>query len=446
MLELTGLQGTYTLTTGVPFAIGRSSILLEGLNSKGTEVAVKVFRSMPTRGRGLSGETEFLNEIKAQRALQHPHVLPILDFGVASWAEYGPFVVLPKCGAGNLRAIMMTKDFMPLSQTLEILSPLASAIDYAHCNGVIHGDIKPENILFTKHLSQPYLADFGVAKYFPVQERITTAAEGDAGSSAYMSPEQVELGIQSPRSDIYSLAVLAFEMLTGSLPFDVSVTTFQQMTAKIAGQLIPAQTLNHLISDETQRGLNWGLRTDRSQRPASATELVAALSLDDKHQIPLPSDKSAKNAPQGRIFVSYSHQDEKWLQKLSTVLKPLTRDSQIRLWSDHMIRAGSDWKGEIGSALKSARAAVLLVSQNFLASDFIFEKELLPLLTAARSSGTQILWIAVSACLYQVVGLAEFQSINDPSKPLDSLSRPALNRELVRIAEKIKHAVQGTAT
>lgn len=104
---------------------------------------------------------------------------------------------------------------------------------------------------------------------------------------------------------------------------------------------------------------------------------------------------------------------------------------------DTQIDPGALWKEEINNALASAKAAILLVTPNFLASDFIAKNELPPLLVSAEKDGLRIFWRAVSSSLYTLTDIAKYQAANDPSRPLDSLSPARLNKELARIAKSL---------
>ncbi len=139
-----------------------------------------------------------------------------------------------------------------------------------------------------------------------------------------------------------------------------------------------------------------------------------------------------------KIFVSYSHQDRKWLDKLMPFLRPLERDAMIQLFSDTEIRASSDWHAEIQTAITDADAAILLISQYFLASDYVTTDELPELLASAAQRGLRIFPVIVSSSHFRRGSpLLKFQAANSPSAPLDSLDEPAQNRVLAKLAEDI---------
>jgi hypothetical protein len=139
------------------------------------------------------------------------------------------------------------------------------------------------------------------------------------------------------------------------------------------------------------------------------------------------------------VFISYSHKDAKWLEKLKQFLRPLEERELIRVWDDTEIRPGTEWLAEIRKALESARVAVFLVTQDFLDSPFISEQELPVLLDAATNRGCLIFVIAVSSSTIADSPLAKYQWA--ASKPLDRMPESEQTAALLAIYQKMKAAV-----
>ena len=136
----------------------------------------------------------------------------------------------------------------------------------------------------------------------------------------------------------------------------------------------------------------------------------------------------ASRAP--NVFISYSHTDVEFLDRLLVHLKPLEKNNQLELWVDTRLRAGDKWKKEIEKALERANVAILLVSADFLASDFITDNELPPLLRNAEERGTRVVPLIVKPCRFtRDKNLRVFQSVNDPKRALILL--PAGQQELI---------------
>lgn len=143
-----------------------------------------------------------------------------------------------------------------------------------------------------------------------------------------------------------------------------------------------------------------------------------------------------------QLFISYSHDDRNWFERLQVHLRPLVRDSTVDVWDDTKISPGSDWHDEIQRAVSRARIIVLLVSADFMASDYVAKYEMPGLLTAARSDGALILPVIVSASRYlRSPDLARLQAVNDPEKPLDGLPKSEQEAIFEKVAEQVEQAI-----
>jgi hypothetical protein len=159
---------------------------------------------------------------------------------------------------------------------------------------------------------------------------------------------------------------------------------------------------------------------------------------------PRPSRQASKAKPPSnrtKVFISYNRKDAKWLDRLHVHLKPLERAGEITRWDDTLIKPGEKWREAIERALGEARVAVLLISADFIASDFINKDELPPLLAAAESEGILILPIVLSPCRFEETkSLSQFQSVNKPSQPLSKMTKAQREAIFVKISKAIEEA------
>jgi eukaryotic-like serine/threonine-protein kinase len=179
------------------------------------QVAVKVVKPEIV---ATVGADRFASEIRTTAHLKHPHVLPLFDSGRVG---DGLFYVMPYIEGESLRARLEREGQLPLADTVAILREVADALAYAHAEGIVHRDIKPDNVLLSgRHV---FLADFGIARALEAHaapEQTVTATAAIVGTPAYISPEQVSGRRQiDHRADIYAFGVMAYEMLAGEPPF-----------------------------------------------------------------------------------------------------------------------------------------------------------------------------------------------------------------------------------
>lgn len=191
---------------------GMASVYLGYRADVDRQVAIKVLPPHP----GLSSDAKqrFQNEARTVANLQHPHILPLYDYGATP--DDVLYLVMPYIQGGSLDKLMR-KGRVPLPQIERLMRELSGALDLAHKQGVIHRDIKPANVMLDTE-GNALLADFGIAKMTTGDSNLT--GTGVVGTPAYMSPEQAQGFDLTARSDLYSFAVVVWEMLTGKALFD----------------------------------------------------------------------------------------------------------------------------------------------------------------------------------------------------------------------------------
>jgi hypothetical protein len=235
-------------------------------------VALKVVRAE------LLGDPEarrrFRREAQIVARLQHPSIVSVYDYG--TFAGGGAYLVMELVRGEDLRRVLQREGRLDGARALRILNAVCDAIEAAHREGVLHRDLKPENILLPGGSVDAKVLDFGVAKVVADDRRdetiepseaptVLTAAGAIIGTPAYMAPEQFRAGQPDARTDVFSLGVIAYEMLTGDLPFGRG-TLADVVLAQMRG--VPPMPAG-LVAAPTERAIRAALDADPDRRPAS---------------------------------------------------------------------------------------------------------------------------------------------------------------------------------
>jgi tRNA A-37 threonylcarbamoyl transferase component Bud32 len=243
-------------------------------------VAVKVVRAELLQD--LEARRRFRREAQIVARLQHPGIVSIFDFG--TFADGGAYLVMELVRGEDLRRVLQREGALDPARAARILSAVCHAIEAAHRDGVLHRDLKPENILLpAAGDTEAKVLDFGVAKLIgdpaadsrTVEEVTLTAAGSIVGTPAYMAPEQLRGAPPDHRTDVFALGVVAYEMLSGELPFSrgslADVILAQDRGATPLSSVVP-----HL-SPSLERVVMRALEADPHRRPPSPQEFAAAV-------------------------------------------------------------------------------------------------------------------------------------------------------------------------
>ena len=236
--------------------------------SSNREVAIKVLP--PEMLRNLVTRARFKRELKLVASLEHPAIVPVYDVGED---DDQPFFVMRYMSGGSLAA-MIKKGRLSLSDAAVIIERLASALDHAHSKGIIHRDIKPDNVLFDAG-NNPYLSDFGVAKF--TETSVSATGHDVMGTPAYISPEQARGENVDHRADIYGLGAILYEMLAGKRPYPgdtVIGVAVQHVNDPIPDILMDRPDL----PVEVDAIIKTAMAKDKEKRYNTALELALALS------------------------------------------------------------------------------------------------------------------------------------------------------------------------
>jgi serine/threonine protein kinase, bacterial len=284
-------------------ATGGMSTVYRGLDLRlDRPVALKV---MDAR---YSGDQQFLvrfqREARAVARLKGPGVVAVYDQGYGGPGGRPAYLVMELIEGGTLRELLDERGPMPPHAVAAVLAPVLGGLAVAHAAGLVHRDIKPENVLISDD-GDVKIADFGLVR--AVAEAKITSTSVILGTAAYLSPEQVSTGDASPRTDVYAVGILTYELLTGTTPFhgdSALAVAYQRMdhdvpapSSAIAG--VPTQ-FDEFVAAATAR--------DQANRPADAAELLAELdAIREELALPafrVPAPRNSAQHHAAEVFAS----------------------------------------------------------------------------------------------------------------------------------------------
>ena len=264
MSDLTGevIDGRYQLTRVV--AAGGMATIYAALDLRlDRQVAVKIMH--PHLAQDEKFVERFIREAKAAASLSHPNIVSVLDQG---WNQGGVpcvYIVMELVEGSTLREFLFEQGALGVERTLQLLMPVASALAAAHALGIVHRDIKPENVLVSKE-GRIKIADFGLARGALLGSTMTAESSVILGSVSYLSPEQVQRGIADARSDVYSLGIVMFELLTGEKPYKGEDPV--QIAIRHVNERVPApSTINPALPPEIDALVLRATDIDPDKRP-----------------------------------------------------------------------------------------------------------------------------------------------------------------------------------
>ncbi|WP_054533459.1 serine/threonine-protein kinase [Herpetosiphon geysericola] len=314
MQNLSNLQlGEYHLAEQI--GQGGMAIVYKAEHPQFGTTAFKVLPSMLVHVGELL--TRFLNEADAVRILHHPHIVQSYETGAVPHPKLDEevyFIALEYIDDGSLLERMIASS-LAVEDVIKIGIDIGYALEYAHSKGIIHRDIKPSNILFRSN-GQAVLADFGIAS--TAQYIRLTKTGNVTGTIAYMAPEIMQEVPASPRSDLYSLALVLYETLTNSRPFGTDTASPQLVQKILQERIPPLQEVVPNISPAVAQVIERALAKRPEQRQESVGEFVSQLQhalqrrIPSEFTIPLP-------APSEDLFVDQFTQPQQRAPKARPV-------------------------------------------------------------------------------------------------------------------------------
>jgi serine/threonine-protein kinase len=325
------LDGRYRVD--IPIATGGMSTVYRGLDIRlDRPVALKVMDSR------YAGDQQFLTrfqrEARAVARLKDPGLVAVYDQGIDG---QHPFLVMELIEGGTLRELLRERGPMPPHAAAAVLGPVLSGLAVAHRAGLVHRDVKPENVLISDD-GDVKIADFGLVRV--VADAKITSTSVILGTAAYLSPEQVGTGKADPRSDVYAVGILAYELLTGVTPFtgDTALAVAYQ---RIDNDVAPPSTVIAGVPPQFDELVLRATARDPAERYADAMDMGAEL-YDVVEELGLPGFRvpAPRNSAQHLSAAVHRSRLREQVTIETTARPPAARRQHTR----ELTRGPDDWQ------------------------------------------------------------------------------------------------------
>ncbi len=345
--------------------------------------------------------SRFQREVEALTRLDHPGVVAVLDMGTLQDGK--PYFVMQFVEGVTLRDVMAGRP-MPKERAADLLWQIGHALNAAHDKGIVHRDLKPENIMvqaLEDEVQQIKIIDFGVARVENSLVSVGPATEMCVGTVRYMAPEQLRAERSTPASDIYSLGIIAYEMLTGRHPFSAS-SSLELYELQRDTCIVPPRSLRPDLSPRVEAVLVEALLFEPARRPACARDFADALrrALEDEvgakagtgsdtggedsasrveripgETLPVLGEASGEASP-GRaadrpVVTIVSDRGERADTDVVSALETGLTANGYRVFVDRTQTIGVGWARDIEAQIRASMAVVVIVSETTVTSEMV---------------------------------------------------------------------------
>jgi serine/threonine protein kinase len=366
---------------------------------------------------------DFLAEARIMAPLVHPNIIRVLyskvedDNTAVFVTTYAPY--------GTLRHHYRSGISYPLTTILPHIKQIASALQYIHDQKIVHCDVKPENILLGEN-NEVLLCDFGQAVVFK-SSASSEKTEMRMFSLHYVAPERIQ-GEVSFASDQYALGMVVYEWLCGEGPFATEHDIHKMLFHHLKTLPPSLRSKNPSISPRIDQIVLRALSKDPQQRFPHVQDFATAL------------EKVSAILGQVEIFFSYSHKDIALRDKLAKQLAHLKHQGLITEWHDRDIEGGRDWAYEVDTHLRTAHIILLLISPDFLASDYCYRVEMTKALKRHENGEAVVIPVILRPAPWMNTPLSKLQALPQGGKPIIRWSNQ--DEAFLDVADGIQKIIQ----